>query len=275
MVRLLRLSAQILFALLIAPLVAAGEGALVFGVYPALSPSQTVEQFAPLKDHLAKSLGRVVVLRSAPDFTQFIERTRAGEYDLIFTAPHMGRVAERRDGYRPLAQSGQPMVIVALVSKDSPVKSLDELRERSLAVGARMSMSYQVMHQALGRHGLELGREVRFVDTASFSNVLTAILRGEADAGATGSLLWDGAPAELRGRLREIYRSAPLPGFLLLTHARVGVALQKQMQDALFGFANTPTGKTFFSRLQLLDFRPIDAADLKRIDPYTGVVDAH
>ncbi len=272
--RLIRRTISILLGLLCAPLGAASERALVFGVYPALSPSQIVEQFTPLKDHLADSLGRKMMLRSAPDFTQFIERTRAGEYDLIFTAPHMGRVAERRDGYRTLAQSGQALVVVALVSQDSPVRSLEDLRERSLAVGAKMSMAYQVMHQALDRHGLELGRQVRFVDTANFSNVLTAILRGEADAGATGSLLWDGAPAEQRARLREIHRSAPLPGFLLLAHARVDAALRKQLQDALFGFVDTLAGKLFFSRLQLVDFRPIDGAELKRIDPYTGVVDA-
>lgn len=248
---------------------------LVFGVYPYLSPNQIVEQFTPLSDALSAVLGRPVALRSAPDFGSFIERTRAGEYDIIFTAPHMGRLAEKRDNYQPLAQSGNPILVVALVKKDSPIKSLDDLRDRKLAVGAKMSMTYQVMKEALDKKGLELGKNVSFIDTAGFSNVLQAVLRGEADAGATATLLWDNAPVEQRAQLQELYRAQPVPGFFLLAHRRSGEATLNKLQKTLIDFAKTPVGKTYFAKTGQIDFRPIDAATLKRIDPFTAVFDAH
>jgi len=247
---------------------------LVFGVFPYLSPSQIVEQFTPLNDYLAKALGRPVELRSAPNYSQFIERTRAGEYDIIFTAPHMGRLAEKRDNYRPLAQTGYPIVIVVLTKKDSPIKSLDNLRGHTLAVGAKMSMTYQITNQSLAESGLKLGKNVNFIDTASFSNVLEAILRGEADAGATGTLLWDSAPAGQRAQLREIYRAPPAPGFLLLGHTRNGKKMLSKLQAALTGFAGTAAGHAFFAKTRQIDFRPLDTATMKRIDPYTVVFDA-
>ena len=247
---------------------------LVFGVYPYLSPNQIVEQFSPLGDHLAKALDRPVVLRSAPNFAQFVDRTRAGEYDIIFTAPHMGRLAEKRDGYRPLAQSGNPIVVVALVKKDSPVKTLDDLRGRGLAIGAKMSMTYQIMNQALGKSGLELGKNVRFIDTATFSNVLEAILRNEADAGATATALWDKTPTEQRTQFRELYRAAPVPGFFVLAHPRNGEAILNKLQKALMNFDKTPTGKTYFDKTGQIDFRPLDTATMKRIDPFTTVFDS-
>lgn len=247
------------------------KGELVFGVYPYLSPNQVVEQFTPLAEHLSQALGQAVVLRSAPNFAQFIERTHAGEYDIIFTAPHMGRLAEKRDGYRPLAQSGIPILVVALVKKDSPFRTLDDLRGRRLAVGAKMSMTYQVMNQALGKSGLELGKNVSFIDTASFSNVLEAILRNEADAGATATALWDKTPAEQRARFRELYRAPPVPGFFLLAHPRGGETMVNKLKKALMGFAKTPIGKTYFDKTGQIDFRPIDAATKKRIDPFTAV----
>jgi phosphonate transport system substrate-binding protein len=250
------------------------KGELVFGVYPYLSPNQIVEQFSPLGDHLAKALGRPVVLRSAPNFAQFIDRTRAGEYDIIFTAPHMGRLAEKRDGYRPLAQSGNPIVVVALVKKDSPVKTLDDLRGRGLAIGAKMSMTYQIMNQALGKIGLELGKNVNFIDTATFSNVLEAILRNEADAGATATLLWESTPAEQRAQFRELYRAPPVPGFFVLAHQRNGEAILNNLQKALVDFAKTPIGKSYFEKTGQIDFRPIDAATMKRLDPFTSVFDS-
>ncbi len=244
---------------------------LVFGVYPFLSSSQIVERYASLGDHLAQSLGRPVSLRSAPDFEKFIERTRQGEYDIIFTAPHMGRLAEKRDGYRALAQTGYSIVVVALTRKDGPISKITDLKGRSLAVGAKLSMSYQMVDRELEKHGLTIGRDVRFVNTANFSNVLESLVRNEADAGATGTLLWDNAPPEKHNVLREIWRSPPVPGFLVLAHPRIGAAALQRLEQALIDFGNTPAGKTYFEKSQQIDFRPVDAATLKRIDPYTAV----
>jgi phosphonate transport system substrate-binding protein len=248
-----------LACLLSTPCANADKGELVFGVYPYLSPNQIVEQFTPLVKQLSEALGQTVTLRSAPNFEQFIERTHAGEYDIIFTAPHMGRLAEKHDNYRPLAQTGYPIVIIALTKKDAPIQSLANLRGHTIAVGAKLSMTYQIINQALGKSGLELGRNVNFVDTASFSNVLEAILHGEADAGATGTLLWDSAPAGQRDQLREIYRSEAVPGFLLLGHPRIDKTTLKKLQRALYDFGKTPAGKAYFSKTRQIDFRPLNA----------------
>ena len=256
-------------------LAAAPEAAreLVFGIYPYLSPSRIVEQYAPLNDYLTQALDRPVTLRSAPNFQKFVERTQTGEYDIIFTAPHMGRLAEKRDGYRPVAQSGYQIVIVTLVKKDAPIHTLEDLRNRTLAVGSRLSMSYQIVNQALGKHGMALERDVRFVDTASFSNVIEAVLRNEADAGATGTLLWDTTPPAQHAALREIFRSQAVPGFLILVHPRVTADTVQRLGRALFAFDRTPAGRDFFATSHQLDFRPIDAATMRRIDPYTAVFD--
>ncbi len=260
--------------LLALPARAANEGGeLVFGIYPYLSSSQTVELFAPLGDHLARTLGRPVSLRSAPDFARFIERTRAGEYDIVFTAPHMGRLAEQRDRYQPVAQTGYQIVIVALTRKESPLRKLADLKGRSLAIGARLSMTYQIVDQELGKHGLALGRDVKFVNTANFSNVLDALVLKEADAGATGTLLWDKAPAEKKEVLRELWRSQPVPGFLMLAAPRVDAATLQRLKQGLFDFNSTPAGKTYFDVSQQTDFRPVDAATMKRIDPFTAVLE--
>jgi phosphonate transport system substrate-binding protein len=250
---------------------AAPQTELVFGIYPYLSPSQIVGQFRPLQQYLSQELGRAVSLQSAPDFDTFVKRTRAGEYDLIFTAPHMGRLAQQRDGYLPVAQTGYPIMVVVLSRRDGPVHSLADLSGGSLAIGARMSMTYQIVNQALTRYGLAMGQQVRFVNTASFSNVLQAVLRGEADAGATGTLLWDIAPLAQRRQLREIYRAPPVPGFLLLAHPRVGADSHQRLKTALFNFKRTATGKAYFQSSRQIDFRPLDEPTLQRIDPFTAV----
>ena len=251
---------------------AAQNGELVFGVYPYLTPTQIVDQFAPLREHVAKALGRPVTMVSAPDFAAFIERTRKGEYDLIFTAPHMGRLAEQRDGYQRVAQTGYRIAVVVLARRDGPVKSLDALRDRSIAIGSRSSMTYQIVAQALKKQGLALEKDVRLVETPSFSNVLQAVVRGEAAAGGTGTLLWDVATIEQREALRVVFQAPPVPGFLVMAHPRLGTAQIGRLQQALPDFKQTPAGVDYFQRTQQVDFRPIDDATMKLIDPFVAVL---
>jgi phosphonate transport system substrate-binding protein len=151
------------------------------------------------------------------------------------------------------------------------LRALTDLKGHSIAIGAKLSMTYQIVDQALGEHGLAIGREVKFIDAASFSNVPASVLRGEAAAGATGTLLWDNAPAEQRAELREIFRSPPVPGFLLLGHPRLGTSMLTRLPAALVSFKNTPAGRDYFQQTRQLDFRPVDAKTMKRIDPYTAV----
>lgn len=93
---------------------AADDGVPVFDVYPYLSPRLSVEQFKPLYDYQVKTLGRPIERRSAKDYSSFIEGNGRGDYDIIFNAPRFARLAQRREGYRPLAQTGYRIQIIAV-----------------------------------------------------------------------------------------------------------------------------------------------------------------
>lgn len=265
-----RIGAGLIVSLVALAAMAADE--VVFGVYPYLSPTQVVDHYGPLRDYLARTMARPVTMVSAPDFPSFIERTRKGEYDLVFTAPHMGRLAERRDGWRRVAQTGYQMEIVTLTRNDSPIRQLEDLRGKSIAIGARDSMTYQIVNEALGHKGLALERDVKVLETASFSNVMHALTRGEADAGATSKRLWGMAPEAQRALVREIFLSQPAPGFLVMAHPRLGETTIASLQKALGQFKDTAEGESFFRKTQQIDFRPIDEALMRRIDPYTAVL---
>lgn len=245
---------------------------LVFGIYPYLSPSEIVTYFSPLADYLQQQLGREVELRSAPDFNAFIDRTRGGDYDLIFTAPHLGRLAQKQSAFQPLAQSGWRIEVLVVTRKEGALQQLDDLKHHSLAIGAKLSMTYQLVNHALALRGLQLEREVEFIQTASFSNVIEAVVRGEADAGATGTILWQRAPEAQRAALKEIYRSESVPGFLLLSHPRLGEARYRQLRQALLSFATSAAGQRYFSTTGQIDFRPLDEETMRSLDPFTGVL---
>jgi phosphonate transport system substrate-binding protein len=191
----------------------------------------------------------------------------------MFTAPHMGRLAEKRDGYKRVAQTGYRIVVALVCLRDAPIRAREDLKGRAVAVGSRMSMSYQVVDHALREKGLALDDGVRVVETASFSNVMQATLRGEADVGAVPTAVLDNVPIEQREKVREIFRSRPTPGGLVMAHPRIGKQKLMQLQAALATFHSTEAGREFFGRSRLVDFRPLDDATMKQIDPYvTGLI---
>ncbi len=269
-----------IFALLLLPsLLCAAQQAktLTLGVFPYLSPNQMVEQLAPLVKRIQQALGKEIIMVSAPDFMSYVERTAKGEYDLVVTAPHMGRLAQKRDGWQLVVMSGQQTATVILVRKDSGILSLEDLRGKRLSVGNWRSVTYLLAEEALAKKGLTLGKDVEVVETATFSNVVQSVFLKEVDAGATPTLLWDKwvhVNEEQHRQLREIFRAqkpAP-PSFLVMVPPKTDQATILRLRESLLSFKETPEGKEFLQKSQYESFLPPDQAAMERIDPYVHVL---
>lgn len=256
---------------------APGDKSLVLGVFPYLSPSQMMEQLLPLCKRMEEALGRKISMVSAPDFLSYVERTAKGEYDLVLTAPHMGRLAEKRDGWQRVVQSGQKTATVVLVRQESPVQRLEDLRGRKMAVGNRRSVTYLLAEEALAQKGITLGKDVEVLETATFSNVVQSVFLGEVDAGATPTLLWDKwihVNEEQHRQLREIYRAKPAtPSFLVMANPKTDQATILRLRQSLLSFQDTPAGKEFLQKSQFESFLPIDDASMASCDPYVHVLE--
>lgn len=254
----------------------AAPPAVTLGVFPYLSPSQLVEQLEPLRAYLEHTLERPVVLTSAPDFMSFVERTRRGEYDIAIAGAHMARLAQKRDGWRLLAMSGQQTVPVILTRRDSGITRLTDLRGKRLAVGSRHSITYLLAEQALARHGVR-PQQLTVLETATFSNVLQSILLGEAEAGVTPTLLWDNwvyANAAQRGQLSELYRAPPPnpPSFVVMVPPTASAEFAERLRRALLKIGDTPAGRDFLRQSQFHSLLPPDEKALARADPLIHVL---
>lgn len=249
--------------------------ALTLGVFPYLSANQMMEQLSPLCKRIEAALGKKVILVSAPDFMSYVDRTAKGEYDLVLTAPHMGRLAQKRDGWQLVVQSGQKTATVILVRNESPIHRLEDLRGKKMAVGNVRSVTYLLAEEALAQKGITLGKDVEVLETATFSNVVQSVFLGEVDAGATPTLLWDKwvhVSEEQHRQLREIYRAKPAaPSFLVMANPKTDQATILRLRQSLLSFKNTPEGKDFLQKSQFESFLPIDEATMERIDPYVHV----
>ena len=101
---------------------------LQLGVVPNVSARVIMANYQPLRQFLERELKRPVEVVTAPDFKTFFQRTQNGEYDVVVTAANLARLAQTEGGYSPLG-SYQPAISGLLVmSRERPVKSIQELR---------------------------------------------------------------------------------------------------------------------------------------------------
>jgi phosphonate transport system substrate-binding protein len=230
-----------------------------------------MEFHSPLRDHLAKSLGRPVALVTAPDFQSFIDRTQQGQYDLILTAPHMGRLAETRDGYKRLVQTGHTVQGIFLARKDSDIQKIEDLKGKTLMMAQPVSLFYQMADQLLRKKGLIPGESITIIDTRTHNNAMYAPLRGEADASVTGILLWNVLGQEHKDQLRVIGTTNKQPGFMLMANKRISKQDVNKLTNILMNFHKLPEGKAYLSATGYEGFKKIDDKTMKSLDPYTRV----
>ena len=259
-------------ALALGPSALASEKSpLILGVFPYVTPVQLVAFHTPLKDYLAKGLGRPVTLVTAPDFMSFVERTRDGQYDIVFTAPHLGRLAETRDGYKRVAQTSHNVQGYFLARKDSGINKIGDLKGKTVMMAQKVSIVYQMAEHTLRENGLVPGESVTIIETRTHNNAIHAPSRGEADASVTGMLLWHVLDDAQKAQLRVIGTTAEAPGFLVMAHPRVAARDIETIKKLLLDFHKVPGGESYFATNGFKKFQPVDDRAMKGLDPYIQI----
>src|SRR3982750_3898037 len=114
---------------------AAAQADLVFavteGVTYRATPKEIRDKFAPLADLIGKAAGRKVRIEVVPAYDDVRAGLAKQEYDLAFIHPAHVSMAEIKKGrYRAIAWTTgfTEYTVSVLVPKDSPLKSLEELK---------------------------------------------------------------------------------------------------------------------------------------------------
>lgn len=250
---------------------AADRKELSLGLFPYVTATQLVQFHSPLKNYLSRTLDVEVNIVTAPDFESFMERTQKGEYDIILTAPHLGRLAEKRDGYQRLAMTLHRVEGLFLAKKDSPINSLNDLKDKKVMIAQRISVIYQMALHTLAQKGFVDGKNITIIETKTHNNALYAPLRDEADVSVTGILLWETLGQEYKDKLKVIGHTNTVPGFVVMSHPGIPAKLKLKLQKAILDFEKTAEGKAYFESTRLKGFQPIDSKSMKELDAYTGI----
>lgn len=249
----------------LAPGAAGAEATLTFGIFPYRTPQWLMTHFAPLRDYLQQASGQRVNMVTAPDYRKYLERIRSGDYDILFTAPHFGRLAEKEYQYQRIAMTRYQIQGVIVVLKTSPIQHVTELRGKTLAVPPSIALTHALALELLHQRGLEPGRDITLREFENNQNSIAAPLRGDADAAVTGILLW-GQWGDHK-KMRVVAETQTVPGFVLMAHPRVPKATVARLRKITEEFANTSGGKGYFAATGHGAWVSVDDAAMRSLDP--------
>ncbi len=171
-------------------------GRVVMGVYAYLQSTEVLAKLAPFQEHLKRSLAakgfRVEVeLRIFPTYGEGIDALVEGTVDFSRLGPVSYVLSkERKPDIRLLAmesnEGSKRFNGVISVRKDSPIRSVEDLRGKTVAFGDRRSTTGRFLSQAaLVRAGIRAPDLAGYAYLGRHDKVVFAVGAGNYDAGAS------------------------------------------------------------------------------------------
>lgn len=229
-----------------------GGRTIRFGVIPRFNPHVTYEYYQPMIDHLSRNTPYRFELRLGRTYMETIEDLRKGTTDAAYLGGATFALARHRFGARALvkprnAKGGTTYRCFFIVRKDSPVRTIRDLRGKSVAFGARRSTtgalipSYMLFGSGMTPNHLKVVRNLH-----NHEEVAKAVLKGIYDAGAVKDVVaWK---YEAQG-LRIIAGSEELPNAPIAAGPSLPKDAEEAMVRALLAIdGNSPEGKAILSR---------------------------
>jgi phosphonate transport system substrate-binding protein len=224
---------------------------LVFGLLPILSPQKLVARFGPLADYLAKKLGRPVRIETAPNYSEFLNRTNDNQrYDILFTAPHFYYLAYRKARYKAIVRvdAADMRAIIATPIK-SNIHTLNDLRGHTLSVADPLALGTALVRAHLLANGIDPDKDLQLVATPTHNASLLSAYKGITDAASLMIPPYNRARPEVKNAMRIIAKTAGTPHMPISVAPSLTDEEVRIIQTSLLELGSTEEGKALLKHL--------------------------
>lgn len=249
----------------------AGEPALRLGIMPFNSTLALIKTHQPLRQHLEVALGRPVEIFTAADYAAFHRDSLAGSFDLLITGPHFGVMCGEQ-GYVPLFHYKASLKPVFVVRADAGIKDVSGLKGKRIGLSNRLSVSSIAGLKWLADQGIQSGRDFDVLEKSTHGAAIAAVAVGDLDAALTTYTPLKQVPPDIRAKVAELPTTVEMPHLMTLVHQRLGPRLIEQVREALRVFPATPEGQAFFRDTGYQGYDPVEARDIKALQPFVPIV---
>lgn len=218
---------------------------LTFGFLPLVSSEKLVQRFAPLVHYLSDAADIPIRIETAPDFETFIRRTNTEKrYDLLFTAPHLFYLAQKKADYHLLARVDSPgMAAVIVAPQGGDIKTIGDLAGRKLATVDPMSLATLLVKRQLEENGLDPDADMTLVTTPSHNASLLSSYYGATDASSLMMPPYKVAAPEVRESMRIISTTENTPHMPISAGPWIDAGCRDKLTAALVAMTSISAGR--------------------------------
>ncbi len=166
-----------------------GKKTIKVAVLPLYSAITLFERLDPLMRYLSRKTGYEFKLVIPRDFEDFFDTVKKGKVDFSYSNPYVYiQLAEdgslRAFANTVLQQSGDIFRGVIITHKDSPIRTLHDLKGRKvMVVSYRSAGGFLAQKLFLFENGIDVFRDLRLIEGKRQEEVILNVYRKSADAG--------------------------------------------------------------------------------------------
>lgn len=234
---------------------AAGE-TIQMGVFPYLPQGKLQELFEPIASDFEKLLGRKVTLSSRTEYDTFTDALKTQEFDIALIHPFDYPQAHDKYGYLPIARRKDELRGLIIVAAESPVKSLVDLKGKTISNPPReAAVSYLTSIALLGA-GIDPAKGVKRDFGKSHFSCMQKVLIGEADACGTArqAMLHFEKEKQLTAKFRVVHETEPVSHSLFVVNKRLPKKERDALQARILDWPNSDAGKKIIDAGQFIPF---------------------
>jgi phosphonate transport system substrate-binding protein len=247
---------------------------LRIGILPTLSPRVILKNYEYLRRYLSQGLRQPIELGTATDFRAFHEQVMADEYDVVLTAAHLARLAQREKGWLPLATYTMPNRALLLVANKGPIHALADLRGKSLSSVDPLALVVIQGQQWLREKGLRANRDYQFIDASSFTSAAYAVLQQRAAMAIVSAAGYKQFPDPLKSQIHILQTLPEVPALIWMAHPKSPVD-PVRLKALMTNFtAEQAEGRAFFKLTGYGGMRPVSDEQMQALDKYADEAQA-
>ena len=246
------LAGLIVWAGLLAPWSAQGQGTLAIGLVPAEDPRLIIADNQAVMEALRASLGMQIKPFVATDYNGVIEALRAKKLDIALLGPFSYVLAASIAQLDPIAipetqKQGPSYHSLIIARKDRNIHSLADLKGKTFAFVDPSSTSGHLFPKTgMIRAGLNPDTQLRAIFAGSHDASAIAVQNGKVDAAAVADALLDAAIARgvvKRDEIVIVWTSDPIPGAPVVMRRDLPEPLKQRIRAAFAAMHDVPWSK--------------------------------
>lgn len=221
--------------MLMGPLLRSADEGITIGLIP---DGLSAEDRAPLRDYLAKTLGRPVKLAVPDRYAETVSHLEDGSYDFALLGALSYVRSHAKQGVVPLVQrsSDRQFHSVFIANEASGIQSLRDLKGKRFAFGDVSSTSgHLIPYMELKEAGINADTDLKALFSGAHPVTAAMVENGAVDAGAMDESVYNSliSSGKISRKVSVFYTSKPFVDYVFVSRKAVSETEREKFAKAL------------------------------------------